>query len=191
MSLQSSLGIAAAVGGGLFLAYCVYFDHKRRSDPLFKQKLKARKSGIHLLAVVLMRLCAGTGRAQAKKDAESSRATRGLPDMSDLEAVQKFFVQELQFGEELLAMGKLCCLSCRRLTGGQTTGEIESGVEHLSNAIAVCGQPQQLLQILQQTLPVPVFQLILARLPVVSQQLNEREPTIRSVSQELVDDDVE
>ena len=26
--------------------------------------------------------------------------------MNDLEAVQKFFVQELQFGEELLAMGK-------------------------------------------------------------------------------------
>lgn len=44
MNVHSSLGIAAAVGGGLFLAYCVYFDHKRRSDPLFKQKLKARKS---------------------------------------------------------------------------------------------------------------------------------------------------
>lgn len=55
--------------------------------------------------------CLWVGRAQAKKDAESSRAPRGLPDMSDLEAVQKFFVQELQFGEELLAMGKSCCLT--------------------------------------------------------------------------------
>lgn len=71
------------------------------------------------------------------------------------------------------------------------TGEIESGVEHLSNAIAVCGQPQQLLQILQQTLPAPVFEMILRRLPAISQQLSEREAPIRAASQELVDDELE
>lgn len=38
--------VVAAVGGGLFLAYCVYFDHKRRSDPLFKQKLRESKFSI-------------------------------------------------------------------------------------------------------------------------------------------------
>lgn len=41
--MGNNLSIAAAVGGGLFVAYCLYFDHKRRSDPLFKQKLKARE----------------------------------------------------------------------------------------------------------------------------------------------------
>uniref|UniRef100_A0A2I3GP11 Mitochondrial import receptor subunit TOM20 homolog n=1 Tax=Nomascus leucogenys TaxID=61853 RepID=A0A2I3GP11_NOMLE len=35
------------------------------------------------------------------------------------------------------------------------------GVDHLTNAIAVCGQPQQLLQVLQQALPPPVFQMLL------------------------------
>ncbi len=49
------------------------------------------------------------------------------------------------------------------------SGDIESGVEHLSNAVAVCSQPQQLLQVLQQTLPPQVFQLLLQRLPIVSQ----------------------
>ncbi len=48
-------------------------------------------------------------------------------------------------------------------------GDVETGVEHLSNAVAVCGQPQQLLQVLQQTLPSQVFQLLLQRLPAVSQ----------------------
>lgn len=72
-----------------------------------------------------------------------------------------------------------------------SSGEIESGVEHLSNAIAVCGQPQQLLQILQQTLPAPVFEMILRRLPAISQQLSEREAPIRAASQELVDDELE
>jgi import receptor subunit TOM20 len=57
-------------------------------------------------------------------------------------------------GEELLAQG-----------------DIEEGVEHLSNAVAVCGQPQQLLQVLQQTLPPQVFRLLLERLPVVGQVL--------------------
>lgn len=42
-------------------------------------------------------------------------------------------------------------------------------MEHLTNAIAVCGQPQQLLQVLQQTLPPPVFQMLLTKLPTISQ----------------------
>lgn len=35
--------IAAGVAGISFLGYCIYFDRKRRSDPLFKQKLKESK----------------------------------------------------------------------------------------------------------------------------------------------------
>lgn len=49
------------------------------------------------------------------------------------------------------------------------TGDYEKGVDHLTNAIAVCGQPQQLLQVLQQTLPPPVFQMLLTKLPTISQ----------------------
>lgn len=51
------------------------------------------------------------------------------------------------------------------------TGEYEKGVDHLTNAIAVCGQPQQLLQVLQQTLPPPVFQMLLTKLPTISQRI--------------------
>ena len=50
-----------------------------------------------------------------------------------------------------------------------SSGDIENGVEHLGNAVAVCGQPQQLLQVLQQSLPAQVFQLLLMRLPLVGQ----------------------
>ena len=50
-----------------------------------------------------------------------------------------------------------------------STGDYENGVDHLTNAIAVCGQPQQLLQVLQQTLPPPVFQMLLTKLPTISQ----------------------
>ncbi|KAL4697159.1 hypothetical protein H8959_002857 [Pygathrix nigripes] len=112
--------IAASVCRALFIEYCIYFDHKRRSDPSFKNRLRERRN-------------------------------RSFPSRElDAEAVQKFFPEETQLGEELLAQG-----------------EYEKGVDHLTNAIAVCGQPQQLLQVLQQTLPPPVFQMLLTKLPKI------------------------
>lgn len=67
-----------------------------------------------------------------------------ISDLKDIEAVRMFFQQEIQLGEELLRIGAE-----------------EVGVDHLSNAVAVCGQPFQLLVILHQTLPEHVFQLLL------------------------------
>lgn len=61
------------------------------------------------------------------------------------------------------------CKSFSFLILNLNPGEFERGVDHLTNAIAVCGQPQQLLQVLQQTLPPPVFQMLLTKLPTISQ----------------------
>ncbi|XP_070577942.1 mitochondrial import receptor subunit TOM20 homolog [Ptychodera flava] len=136
MISKAMVGIAAGVCGTLFIGYCIYFDRRRRSDPLFRQKLKEK-------------------RQKAKKQLkENESAKNKLPDFRDTEAVQKFFLEQVQLGEELLAQG-----------------DFENGVEHLTNAVAVCGQPQQLLQVLQQTLPTQVFQMLLQRLPTVSQRV--------------------
>ncbi|XP_062375646.1 translocase of outer mitochondrial membrane 20 [Sardina pilchardus] len=138
--------LAAGVCGALVIGYCIYFDRKRRSDPNFKKKLLERR-----------------------KNQKVSKAKTGLaklPDLKDAEAVQKFFLEEIQLGEELLAQG-----------------DYEKGVDHLTNAIAVCGQPQQLLQVLQQTLPPPVFQMLLTKLPTISQRIVS--------AQSLAEDDIE
>ena len=127
----------------LFIGYCIYFDRKRRSDPNFKNRLRERR-----------------------KKQKLAKETAGLSKLPDLKAVQKFFLEEIQLGEELLAQG-----------------EYEKGVDHLTNAIAVCGQPQQLLQVLQQTLPPPVFQMLLTKLPTISQRIVS--------AQSLAEDDVE
>lgn len=74
--------------------------------------------------------------------------------MNDFEAVQKFFIAEVQLGEDCIGQG-----------------DEDQAVEHLSNAIAVCGQPQSLLQVFAQTLPDDVFKRILDRLPVVTQKI--------------------
>ncbi|KAK7479452.1 hypothetical protein BaRGS_00029268 [Batillaria attramentaria] len=134
MLTKSTLGLAAAGAGICFIGYCIYFDKKRRSDPNFKQKLREKRK-----------------KAKQEKQTQSKRR---LPDLTNHEAMQQFFLQEVQQGEELLAQG-----------------DVENGVEHLSNAVAVCGQPQQLLQVLQQTLPPQVFQLLIQKLPDVGQRL--------------------
>ncbi|GFR92302.1 mitochondrial import receptor subunit TOM20 [Elysia marginata] len=141
---RSSWGFAAAGAGLCFIGYCIYFDKKRRSAPDFKKKLRER-------------------RLQSRQKKSTSGATR-MPDLTNPEAMQRFFLQEVQKGEELLA-----------------SGETEEGVEHLSNAVAVCGQPQQLLQVLQQTLPPQVFSLLVQKLPTVGERLasagaSERQP---------------
>ncbi|XP_034947123.1 mitochondrial import receptor subunit TOM20 homolog B-like [Chelonus insularis] len=133
MTMISKAAVGIAVGiAGLFVGYCYYFDKKRRNDPDFKKKLRERR--------------------RARKQAQ--KAGSQIPDLKDPEIVQKFFLQEVQLGEELLA-----------------GGDLEGGIEHLANAVAVCGQPQELLRVLQKTLPPEVFHLLLQRLPAVGQRL--------------------
>ena len=67
-TLGIAVGVTAAVG------YCVYFDHKRRSDPNFRQKVRER-------------------RARA---AQAANRASGMPDASDPAAVQRYFMTELQ-----------------------------------------------------------------------------------------------
>uniref|UniRef100_UPI00398EDA24 mitochondrial import receptor subunit TOM20 homolog n=1 Tax=Pristiophorus japonicus TaxID=55135 RepID=UPI00398EDA24 len=141
--------IVAGVFGAAFIGYCIYFDRKRRSAPDFRVKLRER-------------------RRKQQQDKGNDCISK-LPDLKDVEAVQKFFLEEVQLGEELLARG-----------------DYEKGVDHLSNAVSVCGQPQQLLQVLQQTLPHPVFQMLIQRLPAVRQRF-----LAGMNAQNLVEDDVE
>ena len=131
-----AVGICAGLAAASALAYCVYFDHKRRSDPDFKKRLKAKRNKGH------------QAKGSPSVQTESAAADGGrMPDFSDQEAVQRFFLQEVQLGETLLAQGSL-----------------EEGVEHLSLAVAVCGQPHALLGVLQETLSPPIYALLLQNL---------------------------
>lgn len=59
----------------------------------------------------------------------------------------RYFLQEIQLGETLIARG-----------------DFETGVEHLANAIVVCGQPARLLQVLQSSLPAQVFAMLIIKM---------------------------
>ena len=112
---SKSLGLWAGIGTAAFLGYCIYFDRyiivslkinplffgncrKRRSHPDFRRKLREKR--------------------KAASRGGGSNSGPQLPDFSDQEAVQRFFLQEVQLGEELLA-----------------TGYIESKRKFLNNAL--------------------------------------------------------
>lgn len=95
--------ITAAVSGALFNCYSIYLDCKR-SDLNFKNRLQEQRRKEKL----------------AKERAELSK----LRELKNAEAVQQFFLEKIQLGEELLAQD-----------------EYEKGVEHSTNAVAACGQP--------------------------------------------------
>ncbi|GAB6021834.1 TOMM20-like protein 1 [Chamberlinius hualienensis] len=147
MLSKTTFGLAAAgICGTLFIGYCIYFDKKRRSDPLYKDKLKQRR---------------------ADRRRRQNLKTPQTLDLKDVDAIQRFFLQEIQVGEDLLAKG-----------------EYESGIEHLANAVAVCGQPDQLLQVLNQTLPPQFFKMLIEKLPSLSNRILGEQSS-------LVEDDLE
>ncbi|XP_063699048.1 mitochondrial import receptor subunit TOM20 homolog B-like [Culicoides brevitarsis] len=141
-AIVAGLGTAAVA----FLGYCIYFDHKRRSDPEYKKKVRERR------------------RRQKKAGAKRTQ----MPNLQDHDAVQRFFLQEIQTGEAMIA-----------------AGEVETGVEHLANAVVVCGQPAQLLQILQQTLPAQIFTMLIQRMRVMGNPSESQEPRL---VEEITDD---
>lgn len=49
------------------------------------------------------------------------------------------------------------------------SGEHGIGVEHLTNALLVCGQPKELLTFYKHILPPEVFQMLLYRIPLICQ----------------------
>jgi len=76
------------------------------------------------------------------------------PDLNDENAVQRFFMSEITLGEQLMGLG-----------------DIENGVEHLANAVAVTAHKENLLNVLRGTLPDPIFKMLVERLPEVSRKI--------------------
>merc|ERR1712047_162052 len=69
-------------------------------------------------------------------------------------AVQRYFLEEIQLGEELMMKG-----------------EVEEAVTHLANACVASGQPMQIMQLLQQTLPPEVMRLVAQKYPQVAKEM--------------------
>jgi len=134
---RTAWGLAAGLAATTIIGYCIYFDKKRRSDPNYKKKIRERR------------------RNARQKGSTSSSA---VPNLNDHEAIERYFLQEIQLGEALIGRG-----------------EFEEGVEHLANALVVCGQPTRLLQVLQSTLPAQVFAMLIMKMQEFADRMSTTE----------------
>ncbi|CAF0898892.1 unnamed protein product [Brachionus calyciflorus] len=90
-----------------------------------------------------------------KQQLEKENASSvNYPDLTDEAAVQKFLMTEIAIGEQMMAMG-----------------DIQNGVEHVANAVAVSAHKENFLSILRTTLPDPIFKMLVERLPEVSRKI--------------------
>jgi len=71
-----------------------------------------------------------------------------LPSAMDQMSIQKFFMEQVQAGEEKLGLG-----------------DNKGAVKHFASAVLHCGQGYQLLQILQSTMPPDAYQMFMEFLP--------------------------
>lgn len=79
-----------------------------------------------------------------------------LPPVEDKAAIEKFFVREIEIGEESMQ-----------------AGEIDRAVKHLSYAVVFCPHPQQLLRYLQEVLPTAGYTKLVENVATANKRVNE------------------
>ncbi|KAL8705039.1 MAG: hypothetical protein Q9201_001809 [Fulgogasparrea decipioides] len=136
--------IALATVGALatgFLAYAVYFDHKRRTDPEFRKALK-RESRRIAKAAREEAEAQGAQQKQAIRQAVTDAQEEGFP--SSVEAKEAYFMNEVGRGEALC----------------QDESEHLEAALCFYKALKVYPQPGDLITIYDKTVPKPVLDIL-------------------------------
>jgi import receptor subunit TOM20 len=96
----AAISVGTIVTG--FLAYAVYFDHRRRSDPEFRKQLK-RESKRTAKAAKEEAEMSNKEQKKAIRDAVEKANEEGFP--KDPEEVEAYFMQEVAQGEGMCQSG--------------------------------------------------------------------------------------
>lgn len=99
---------SVTVGVLSFLAYCVYFDRKRRNDSNFKSKLKESKVilVIFKFSFVTLIFSHSPERQKEKKTGNGTEASE-IPVFKDPTEMQAYFLQEVQLSDDLMQAGTI------------------------------------------------------------------------------------
>ncbi|KAK2752887.1 hypothetical protein FQN54_008040 [Arachnomyces sp. PD_36] len=141
--MKTSTLIAASTGTILtgILAYAVYFDHKRQSDPEFRKSLKRDNRRV---AKVLKEESEAQGAMQreAIKTAVNDAKEEGFP--SDLEEKEAYFMGQVAKGEGLCSDG---------------SDPIDAALAFYK-ALKVYPQPKDLITIYDKTVPKEILEIL-------------------------------
>ncbi|RFU30187.1 hypothetical protein B7463_g6182, partial [Scytalidium lignicola] len=152
--VQTTTIVAVSVGAVAtgFLAYAVYFDHRRRTDPTFRKQLK-KESKRQARAAKEEAEANSSKQRQAIRIAVQEAKEEGFP--VDVEEKEAFFMQEVGRGEQLSVDGSL---------------NMEAAL-CFYKALKVYPQPPDLISIYDKTVPKPVLD-ILAEMIAADSDLN-------------------
>lgn len=126
---------AFAIG---LVSYGIYFDYQRRNNPEFRKNLaKQRKEAAKIRQ----------NSAKAAVSPFDSMPDEEIPTTS--EGREKYFMNNLQLGEQLIMQGP---------------SNFDAAATCFYRALQVYPEPQKLLEVLAQSLPEPVIQLIIQKL---------------------------
>lgn len=148
--------IAAIIAGTTvtgFLAYAVYFDHKRRNDPEFRKQLK-RESKRTQRAAKEEAEHQGAEQKKAIRDAVERANEEGFP--KDPEEVEAYFMQEVAQGEGMVQKGMISPLQWMKVERGTDSLIGADNVEAalcFYRALKVYPNPRELINIYDKTVP--------------------------------------
>ncbi|PWY66458.1 putative mitochondrial import receptor subunit [Aspergillus heteromorphus CBS 117.55] len=141
--MRTSTLVAATAGTivtGL-LAYAVYFDHKRQTDPDFRKSLK--RNNRRLARAVKEEVEAqGAQQREVIKAAMQQAKEEGFP--TDLEEKETYFMGQVARGESLCAEGMY---------------QVEAAL-CFYKALKVYPQPKDLISIYDKTVPKEVLEIL-------------------------------
>ncbi|KAJ9201564.1 hypothetical protein DTO166G4_2803 [Paecilomyces variotii] len=141
--MKTSTLVAASAGTVLtgLLAYAIYFDHKRQSDPEFRRALK--KDNRRLARAVKEEVEAqGAQQRETIKAVVEQAKDEGFP--TDLEEKEAYFMSQVAKGESLCAEG---------------SDNIEAALAFYK-ALKVYPQPKDLISIYDKTVPKEVLEIL-------------------------------
>ncbi|KAF7122669.1 hypothetical protein CNMCM5793_000779 [Aspergillus hiratsukae] len=141
--MKTSTLVAATAGTILtgLLAYAVYFDHKRQTDPEFRRSLKRNNRRL-ARAVKEEAEAQGAMQREAIKKAVQQAKDEGFP--TDLEEKESYFMGQVARGESLCAEG---------------ADQIEAAL-CFYKALKVYPQPKDLISIYDKTVPKDVLEIL-------------------------------
>ncbi|PKX95208.1 TOM complex receptor protein TOM20 [Aspergillus novofumigatus IBT 16806] len=141
--MKTSTLVAASAGTILtgLLAYAIFFDHKRQTDPEFRRSLKRNNRRL-ARAVKEEAEAQGAMQREAIKKAVQQAKDEGFP--TDLEEKEAYFMGQVARGESLCAEG---------------SDQIEAAL-CFYKALKVYPQPKDLISIYDKTVPKDVLEIL-------------------------------
>ncbi|KAJ5783256.1 hypothetical protein N7457_005030 [Penicillium paradoxum] len=160
MAFRNTAVVAGTILTGV-LAYAVYFDYKRQSDPAFRKSLKKNNKKVEQTVKQEAEAGAAARVADLKNALEQVKRNGELP--TDLEEKESFFMTQVALGESLCASeGKSNLPS---LDPGSTLRDRAAGSQVEAaiafwKALKVYPQPQDLIGIYDKTVPKETLEIL-------------------------------